>query len=76
MFEHERMRLIIQQAAAVCLLLSRFAGRVAERPNILFIAVDDLRPEPGCVHSTAMVRRNVDSASGQCKATDWPEQNS
>ncbi|MGY8653227.1 MAG: sulfatase [Verrucomicrobiia bacterium] len=34
-----------------CFLLDQSAARAAQRPNILFIAIDDLRPELGCYGS-------------------------
>ncbi|QGJ68848.1 Choline-sulfatase [Planctomycetales bacterium 10988] len=44
--------LLLSIAANVCL---------AERPNILFIAVDDLRPELGCYGSEIAVSPNLDA---------------
>lgn len=38
-------------------------GFSAERPNILFIAVDDLRPELGCYGSSALTP-NIDALAG------------
>lgn len=45
-------------------LLSLFAmlvdGWAAERPNVLFIAIDDLRPELGCYGAEHIVSPNID----------------
>jgi iduronate 2-sulfatase len=43
--------------------LSLFLGGIAfaQRPNILFIAVDDLRPELGCYGSSIAVSPNLDA---------------
>ncbi|GAA4426625.1 sulfatase [Bremerella cremea] len=37
----------------------------ADRPNVLFIAVDDLRPELGCYGKSHMVTPNIDRLAGQ-----------
>src|SRR5690606_41413402 len=44
------------------LLSASLAGKVTgqDRPNILFIAVDDLRPELGCYGNELMVTPNLD----------------
>ena len=36
-------------------------ARAADRPNVLFIAIDDLRPELGCYGSEVAVTRNLDA---------------
>lgn len=36
------------------------SGEVAQRPSILFIAIDDLRPELGCYGSEIAVTPNLD----------------
>ena len=50
---------------AVCLcqflLLAACTARAAEKPNVLFIAVDDLRPELGCYGSPIAVSPNLDA---------------
>lgn len=52
----------VLSAVAVCVLLGGPpSARSAERPNILFIAVDDLRPELGCYGSEIAVTPNLDA---------------
>ena len=41
-------------------LLLAFSGFAAERPNVLFIAIDDLRPELGCYGAQHIVSPNID----------------
>ena len=36
------------------------AGPTSERPNVLFIAVDDLRPELGCYGQSHVISPNID----------------
>ncbi len=49
-------------APRLLLLLLAFVGRsyAADRPNVLFIAIDDLRPELGCYGSPIAVTPNLD----------------
>ncbi len=57
-------RLRLFSAIAVCMFLFG-VGQAAERPNILFIAVDDLRPELGCYGSELAVTPNLDSIASR-----------
>ena len=41
------------------------AAMAAEKPNILFIAIDDLRPELGCYGSKAVKSPNLDALAAQ-----------
>lgn len=41
------------------------AARAAEKPNILFIAIDDLRPELGCYGSPMVKSPNLDGIAAQ-----------
>lgn len=52
-----RLRLTGLHAIASCMV---FTVHAAERPNILFIAVDDLRNELGCYGATHVVSPNLD----------------
>ncbi len=50
----------------VLLLLTLATGASAgDRPNILFIAIDDLRPELGCYGSGVAITPNLDKLAGQ-----------
>lgn len=53
----------VMQKLFITFLLLTFAGTIqaAEKPNILFIAVDDLRPELGCYGSPIAVSPNLDA---------------
>jgi iduronate 2-sulfatase len=46
---------------AICLLAFACSGHAADKPNILFIAVDDLRPELGCYGSEIAITPNLDA---------------
>jgi iduronate 2-sulfatase len=45
-------------------VFSQVAGLAADKPNILFIAIDDLRPELGCYGSDIAITPNLDSLAG------------
>ena len=49
---------------AICLLAIAGAVHAADKPNILFIAVDDLRPELGCYGSPVAITPNLDKLAG------------
>ena len=54
---------------AACLCLSPFLGLPAQadarKPNVLFIAVDDLRPQLGCYGFKSMHTPNIDKLASQ-----------
>jgi arylsulfatase A-like enzyme len=53
------MRLLIRLFALPVLVLSAIAAET-QRPNVLFIAVDDLRPELGCCGNPIIKSPNID----------------
>ena len=56
------MRPSIQKLVALAFACSSFA---ADQPNVLFIAIDDLRPELGCYGSKIAVTPNLDRLAEQ-----------
>lgn len=56
-------RLILSAGVALLLLLS-LEATAADKPNVLFIAVDDLRPELNCYGKTYISSPNIDSLAG------------
>ncbi len=55
------MNVMKQLALTACLLALPCSSQAAEKPNILFIAIDDLRPELGCYGSEIAVTPNLDA---------------
>ena len=54
------MTLLKQLTLAACLVAFASSSQAAEKPNVLFIAIDDLRPELGCYGSTMAKSPNLD----------------
>ena len=46
---------------AVSLLALAYSSQAAQKPNVLFIAIDDLRPELGCYGSEIAISPNLDA---------------
>jgi len=57
---------IVLMAFVLMAFATTTAGAATEKPNVLFIAVDDLRPQLGCYGETWMKTPNIDrlAASG------------
>mgnify|MGYP001816295182 CR=1 FL=1 len=51
---------LVVAVGLACCLSSCGAEEVDERPNILFVIVDDLRPELGCYGNTEIKTPNID----------------
>ncbi len=47
------------------LTILAFTSNAADKPNILFIAIDDLRPELGCYGSEAVLSPNLDQLASK-----------
>jgi iduronate 2-sulfatase len=57
-----RMRSVI---AAILVLVSISAARAAERPNVLLICVDDLKPMLGCYGDSTVKSPNIDALAAR-----------
>ena len=55
------LHMLRQLLLLIAILGHAVLSQAAERPNILFIAVDDLRPELGCYDSPVAVTPNLDA---------------
>ena len=59
---------ILKVTIIIFLLLLYINGHsqnVSERPNVLFICVDDLRPDLGCYGNTLIKSPNIDKLASQ-----------
>ena len=54
------MRFLFPLAVAAGLIAPARAADAPKKPNVLFIAVDDLRPEMGCYGNTVAKTPNLD----------------
>jgi hypothetical protein len=61
---------LIKQTGTLLLALFAFCttGFSRQKPNILFIAIDDLRPELGCYGSTQAKTPHIDKLAGNLAA--------
>jgi len=57
------MRLSLSLALALLVSLIGTTAQADEPPNVLFISIDDLRPELGCYGNTEIVTPNLDAFS-------------
>ena len=57
------MRLTLSLALALLVSLIGTTAQADEPPNVLFISIDDLRPELGCYGNTEIVTPNLDAFS-------------
>ncbi len=55
------MKITLSLSFCFCLAMNACTSFTAEPPNILFIAVDDLRPELGCYDSPVAATPNLDA---------------
>lgn len=55
----------LRHAVLLVVLFFAAAALGGDRPNVLFIAIDDLRPELGCYGSPVAVTPNLDKLAGQ-----------
>ncbi len=56
---------LISTLVVLCVFATSLKCHAAEKPNILFIAVDDLRPELGCYGSPIAVTPHLDTLAGE-----------
>ncbi|VGO18488.1 sulfatase [Pontiella sulfatireligans] len=56
---------VLVASACICFAGSRPPQQAEDRPNILFIAIDDLRAELGCYGSEIAVTPNIDKLASQ-----------
>lgn len=64
------MNLLNTSLRLACLTLFAASCAAADKPNILFIAIDDLRPELGCYGSPIAVSPNLDALAAGGMAFD------
>ena len=49
----------------LCFVALAFGANAADKPNILFIAIDDMRPEFGCYGSELAITPNLDKLASE-----------
>lgn len=60
-YKKEFMKYLVR---VLSLMAFAFTAHAEERPNVLFIAIDDLRPELGCYGSEIAITPNLDKLAG------------
>ena len=55
----------LRLCAMLLLLIAAVSANSADKPNVLFIAIDDLRPELGCYGSDAIKSPNLDALAAE-----------
>ncbi|MEM1444321.1 MAG: sulfatase-like hydrolase/transferase, partial [Verrucomicrobiota bacterium] len=67
LFQHRlnRVRSRTQPCWITVCLAALFTANATDRPNVLFIAVDDLRPELGCYGSTEAITPHIDRLAAE-----------
>lgn len=64
-FFRDLMKAVGLMAAVLAVLVGTMAAASAEKPNVLFIAVDDLRPELGCYGRSHIKSPNIDKLAAR-----------
>ncbi|MDF7823443.1 sulfatase [Pontiellaceae bacterium B12227] len=59
------MKRMVKLLCAVSLITNISVANESTRPNVLFIAIDDLRPELGCYGDTVVKSPNIDKLASQ-----------
>lgn len=55
----------MKNSIILCCLASALALGAVEKPNVLFIAIDDLRPELGCYGATQVKSPHIDKLASE-----------
>ncbi len=61
------MRSALRLALAMFVILAGTTVQADDPPNVLFISVDDMRPEIGCYGNTEIITPNFDAFSKRAR---------